>query len=76
MRCTILILNPTNLDEVCVQGSRVKYVNDGFSLEPIQPKEGNNKAKEKLKMKNIVKMENAKHTCSHCKREGHDEDYF
>jgi hypothetical protein len=46
---TILLFNPTNLDEVCVQAthleSREKDVNDDSSMELVQQKGSKNKGK-------------------------------
>ena len=41
LRHTIIMFNPNNLDEVCVQAtpieSRVKNVHNKFSKKPVQP---------------------------------------
>ena len=49
---TILMFNPTNLDEVCVQAtqieSKVKNIHDNFSsVESSKSKEGKGKGKDK-----------------------------
>jgi hypothetical protein len=53
LRHTILMFNPTNLDEVCVQAthieSRGKNVKDNFSKKSVHPVEGKHKGKGKMK---------------------------
>jgi hypothetical protein len=77
LKHTILMLNLTNLDEVSVQAIHLELGrrNDhgSFFLESIQLKEGKNNKKEKFKRIAIVKKE--KRTCTHGKKEGHDEDH-
>ena len=80
LRHTILMFNPTSLDDVSVQEThleaRGKNVTQdvGKSSKPIESK---NKRKKKLKWKekktNSVKKD--KPSCSHCKKEGNDEAY-
>jgi hypothetical protein len=73
LRHTILIFNPTSLDEVCVEATylefRGKNVNVNF-VKPFKPTEGKFKGKGKEKFKgkknNAVKKE--KPTCTHCKK--------
>ena len=72
------MFNPTSLDDVSVQATHVevrgKTVTQdvGKSSKPIESK---NKGKKKLKWRekktNIVKKD--KPSCTHCKKEGHDE---
>ena len=81
LRHTILMLNPTSLDDVFVQAThleaRGKNVTQdvGKSSKPIESK---NKGKKKLKWKenktNTVKKD--KPSCTHCKKEGHDEPHY
>jgi hypothetical protein len=70
---TILLFNPTIFDEVCVQAtyleSREKAVNDDSSMEPIQEKGSKNKGKKAA----TIKKKEVNPTCSHCKKEGHDD---
>jgi ribosomal protein S8E len=77
LRHTILMFNPTNFDEVCVQAthieSRGKNVQDDFSKKPVQSVEGKNKGKGKEKRKTTMKIEYDKPSCSHCKKKGHDD---
>jgi hypothetical protein len=77
IRHTLLLLNPTDFDEVCVQvvhlESRGKDTKDGSSKEFSQQKGSKNKGKEKQVA--TVKKEEANLTCTHCKKSGHDEDH-
>ena len=78
LRHTILMFNPTNLDEVCVQAmhieSKGKSVHDNFSsVQPSQSKEGKQKGKSKHTA--TVKKGDTKLLCSHCQRDGHDEEH-
>jgi hypothetical protein len=79
LRHTILMFNPTSLDEVCVQAthleSRGKNVNVDF-VKPFKPTEGKfkGKGKEKFKGKKTNTVKKEKPTCTHCKKEGHSED--
>ena len=88
VRHTILMLNPTRLDDVSVQATHLEDVSVqethleargknvtqdvGKSSKPIESK---NKGKKKLKWKekktSTVKKD--KPSCTHCKKEGHDE---
>jgi len=76
---TILIFNPTSLDEVCVQTthleSRGKNVNVDF-VKPFKPTKGKfkGKGKNKLKGKNTNTVKKEKPTCTHCKKEIHSDD--
>jgi hypothetical protein len=79
LRHTILMFNPTSLDEVCVQTthleSRGKNVNVDF-VKPFKPTEGKfkGKGKEKFKGNKYNTLKKEKPTCTHCKKEGHSED--
>jgi hypothetical protein len=79
LKHTILMFNSTNLDEVSVQVTHLESSrrNDhgNFSLESIQPKEGKNKGKEKLKWTATMKKDDERPSCSHCQKKGHDEDH-
>jgi putative Ca2+/H+ antiporter (TMEM165/GDT1 family) len=76
IRPTLLLLNPTDFDEVCVQAihleSRGKDTKNGSSMEFSQQKGSKNKGKEKQVA--TIKKEEANLTCMHCKKSGHDED--
>jgi hypothetical protein len=80
LRHTILMFNPTNLDEVCVQETHLEARGKNA------PQEGNkkpffngDKGKRKFKgngKKNAsVKKEGEKLSCKHCSKDGHDEDH-
>ena len=76
---TIFMFNPTNLDEVCVKATHIeskgKSAHDKFySAEYIQSKEG--KEKGKIKHTTTVKKGDTKLSCSHCQKNGHDEEHF
>ena len=73
---TILMFNPTNLDEVFVQAihieSKGKNVHDMFSsTESNQSKEGKGKGKGKYAA--TLKKEDTNISCSRCQRDGHYE---
>jgi hypothetical protein len=75
LRHIILMFNPTNLDEVCVQETHIeskgKNVHDVSSAESVQEKEG----KEKWKVKHAATMKKGdeRPTCSHYQKQGHEE---
>jgi hypothetical protein len=80
LRHTILMFNPSNLDEVCVQATHLETI--GMN----ETHEGNNKPfnhrdKGKRKFKGngkknvVVKKEGEKFICKHCSKDGHDEDH-
>ena len=74
-RHTILMLNPTNLDEVCVQATHIeskgKSVHDFSSAKSSQEKE--NKAKGKGKHATTMRKGEERPTCSHCQKQGKEE---
>lgn len=75
------MFNPTSLDDVSVQATHLEARGKnetqdiGKSSKPIKSK---NKGKKKLKWKekktNTVKKD--KPSCTHCKKEGHDEAHY
>jgi hypothetical protein len=73
---TILMLNPSNFDEVCVQAIHIESskgnVGDSVSTDTWQRKDSG-KRKEKEKKTTTARKE--KPTCKHCKKVGHDEDH-
>jgi hypothetical protein len=80
LRHTILMFNPTSLDEVCVHATHLEARGRN------EPQEGNMKPfvhgdKRKKKFKGngrnnaLVKKEGDKLTCKHCSKDGHDEDH-
>jgi hypothetical protein len=76
IRHTILLFNPTNLDEVCVQAmhleSREKDVNDDSSMEHVQQKGSKNKGKEK-QATTVRKKDEEAYMLSLREKKGHDE---
>lgn len=82
LRHTILMLSPNNLDEVSVQATHLvsrgkNTFSDNFSKKPSKSKgksKGKDKDKDKGKGKKTTTVkEGDKPTCSHCKKEGHDD---
>ena len=70
LRHTLLMFNPSNLDDVCVQAThleaRGKHANDNFVKKSFKfDSKSKGKDKGKKKMAN-VKKEGEKPTCSHC----------
>jgi hypothetical protein len=74
------MFNPTSLAKVCVQTthleSKGKNVNVDF-VKPFKPTEGKfkGKGKEKFKGKKTTTIKKDKPTCTHCKKEVHNEDH-
>jgi hypothetical protein len=80
LRHTILMFNPTNLDEVCVQATHLeargnKDIHEGFKKTFSQGDKGKKHFKGKGRKNATVKKEGEKFTCKHCSKEGHDEDH-
>ncbi|XP_059067200.1 uncharacterized protein LOC131858147 [Cryptomeria japonica] len=79
LRHTILMLNPSNLDQVCVQATHIESrgkntFSESFAKKSSKkPPEGKSKDKGKGKKTATLKKEDAKPTCSHCKKEGHED---
>jgi hypothetical protein len=73
LKHTILMLNPSNFDEVCVQAIHVESskgnVGDSVSTDTWQRKDGGQR-----KEKKTGTTRKEKPTCKHCKKVGHDED--
>jgi hypothetical protein len=76
LKHTILMLNPSNFYEVCVQAIHIESskgnVGDNVSTDTWQGKDSG-KRKEKEKKTTTTRKE--KPICKHCKKVGHDEDY-
>ena len=76
LRHMILMLNITNLDEVCVQATHIETkrnnTKENFSKKPFKPDGNKFKGKGKGKHTTIVKKEGEKPTCTHCQKKGHD----
>jgi hypothetical protein len=80
LRHTILMFNPTNLDEVCVHATHLEARGKNTPQEGRKkPFVNGDKGKRKFKgngMKNAsVKKEGGKLTCKQCSKDGHDEDH-
>jgi hypothetical protein len=80
LRNTILMFNPTNLDEVCVQATHLEArgrndTHEGFKKTYSQGDKGKKKFKGNGRKNVVVKKEGEKFTCKHCSKDGHDEDH-
>jgi hypothetical protein len=78
LRHTILMFNPTNIDEVCVQathlkGNKEKHVVEDVSGEPHEFEEQSKGKGKSKKTTTVKKNEEKKPTCSNCEKKGHDE---
>jgi hypothetical protein len=76
IRHTLLLFNPTNLDEVCVQEthleSRGKNVQEDHKHSEDHFKR---KGKGKDKRTTTTKKEGEKSSCTHCQKDGHDDEH-
>jgi len=72
---TIMMFNPTNIDEVSVQDTHLEASQRNHMIEYKKPHKFKKKPKGKWKSKKstIVKKYEEKPTCSHCKIKGNDE---
>ena len=74
LRHTLLMFNPSNLDDVCVQAThleaRGKHDDDSF-MKKSYKFDNKNKRKDKGKETATITKEGEKPTCSHCHK-GHD----
>jgi hypothetical protein len=80
LRHTILMFNPSNLDEVCVQATHLEARGRTETHEGNKnPFSHGDKGKKKFKgngQKNVVvKKEGETFTCKHCSKDGHDKDH-
>jgi hypothetical protein len=80
LRHTILMFNPTNLDEACVQATHLEArgrndTHEGFKKTYNQGDKGKKKFKGNGRKNAVVKKEGEKFTCKHCSKDGHDEDH-
>ena len=77
LRHTILMFNPNNLDDVCVQAThleaRRKNTSEEGSKNPFKSKVKEKGFKGKGNKNSATKKEGDKLTCKHCPKEGHDE---
>jgi hypothetical protein len=81
LRHTIIIFNPMNLDEVCVQDTHLEArgrndTHEGFKKTYNQGDKGKKKFKGNGRKNADVKKEGEKFTCKHCSKDGHDEDHY
>jgi hypothetical protein len=77
---TLLLFNPTSLDEVCVQAThlenRGKHVQEDPTKKPSNlPHKKFKKFKMKDKKTATVKREEGKQSCTHCKKNGHNDEH-
>jgi hypothetical protein len=77
---TLLLFNPTSLDEVCVQATHLenmgKHVQKDSTKKPSNlPHKSFKKFKRKDKKTAIVTREGGKPTCTHCNKSGHGEEH-
>jgi hypothetical protein len=73
---SILMFNPSNFDEVCVQETNIELGGRNIvfrSTKEVHTNEFKRKGKEK-KVATMKKEEEEKPTCSHCQRKGHKEE--
>jgi hypothetical protein len=80
LRHTILMFNPSNLDEVCVQATHLEArgrneTHEGSKKPFSHGDKGKRKFKGNGKKIASVKKEGEKFTCKHCSKDGHDEDH-
>jgi hypothetical protein len=80
LRHTILIFNPSNLDEVCVQATHLDArerndTHEGSKKPFSHGDKGKKKFKGNGKRNVVVKKEGEKFTCKHCSKDGHDENH-
>jgi hypothetical protein len=74
-RHTILMFNPTNIDKVSIQAMHLEASKGKHVREYKRPYtfEKKSKGKWKSKKSTTVKQAEKRHTCSHCKKKGHEE---
>jgi hypothetical protein len=80
LRHTILMFNPTSLNEVCVQETQLeargRNERQEGSMEPfVHGDKGKKKFKGNGRKNASVKKEGQKLTCKHCSKHDHDEDH-
>jgi hypothetical protein len=80
LRHTILMFNPSNLDEVYVQATHLEargknQTHEGKKKSFNHGDKGKNKFKGNGKNNVVVNKEGEKFTCKHCSKDGHDEDH-
>ena len=79
LRHTILLFNPSNLDDVCVKATHLeakgKKSQEEGSKKPFKSKGKEEGFKGKGKKNASIKKEGEKLTCKNCFKEGHDESH-
>jgi hypothetical protein len=80
LRHTILMFNPSNLDEVYVQATHLEArgrndTHEGNKKTFSHGDKGKKKFKGNDRKNAAVKKEGEKFTCKHCSKDGHDEDH-
>jgi hypothetical protein len=80
IRHTLLLFNPTSLDEVCMQATHIenkgKHVQEDPTKKPSNlPHKHFKKFKRKDKKTVTLKREEGKPSCTHCKKSGHDDEH-
>jgi hypothetical protein len=80
LRHTILMFNPSNLDEVCVQATHLEArgrndTHEGNKKNFSHGDKGKKNFKGNGRKNVVVKKEGEKFTCKHCSKDGHDEDH-
>jgi hypothetical protein len=75
LRHSILMFNPSNLDEVCVQATHIEAGarNMNFSATKEAPPTENKKRWKEKKAATVRKEEGERPSCSHCGKKGHDD---
>jgi len=79
-RHTILMFNPTSIDEVSVQATHLEAREKNGNPEvggPSQPtvSKSKEKIKQKWKARKANTAQKGKASCTHCKKEGHDDEH-
>ena len=77
---TLLLFNPTSLDEVCAQATHLenkeKHVQEDSTKKPSNlPHKPFKNFKKKDKKTTTVKREEGKPSCTHCKKSGHNDEH-
>jgi hypothetical protein len=77
---TLLLFNPTSLDKVYVQETHLENMGKHVQEDPIKkpsnlPHKQFTKFKRKDKNTTTVKREEGKPSCTHCKKNGHDDEH-
>jgi len=81
MRHTILRFNPTSIDEVSLQATHLEDRGKNGNPEvggPFQPtvSKSKEKRKQKWKARKANTIQKVKASCTHCKKEGHDDEHY